>query len=54
VGGEVFAVDRETDVAMRLEGLEAVRERHLPKLTVMAVGLPIGRDMHEFRALSFP
>ena len=50
VGGEVLAVDRETDIAARLDGPETVGERHLSELAVVAVGLPVGRDMHEFGA----
>ncbi len=54
VGGKVLAVDREANVAALLDGAKAAGKRHLPERAVMAVGLGVGRDVHEFGAVSPP
>ena len=51
VSGEILSVNRKAHVIPRLDGVEAIGERHLAELTMVAVGLPVGRDMHKLRAL---
>jgi len=47
----IFRIDRNIRIQLFFKIMQAIRQRHVPKPMMMAVGLAISRDMHQARMI---